>query len=178
MEKNNISDTAQNLKNYILRYFRDVIDKQTWSDMGSVSEKTLRMALLELSCDLGYPPCVNRASQLFSEWVASNRTNSYKNTILYALTCSKDAEKLAKLIALGMEGEVIRTQDLPALIVAIARNPVGKALTWNFIRKNWKKLLEKFELGSTAITRILMGTTGDFSSKRELEEVRFVHYLP
>ncbi|KAJ8417534.1 hypothetical protein AAFF_G00223770 [Aldrovandia affinis] len=40
MEKNNISDTAQNLKNYILRYFRDVIDKQTWSDMGSVSEKT------------------------------------------------------------------------------------------------------------------------------------------
>ncbi|KAG7481392.1 hypothetical protein MATL_G00066270 [Megalops atlanticus] len=206
MERKNITDTAENLKNYILWYFKDVIDKQTWSDAGSLSERRLRTDLLQLSCDLGYPPCVERASQLFREWVTSNGTkslptdvlrpvylvgaqstenwnfllNAYKqslsssdkNKILFALTRSKDAEKLAKLIDLGMEGEVIRTQDLPALIVTVAQNPVGQALTWNFVQKNWNKLLEKFHVGSSAIRGIIMGTTGHFSSEKELEEVK------
>ncbi|KAJ8380418.1 hypothetical protein SKAU_G00011960 [Synaphobranchus kaupii] len=206
MERQNFSDTAENLKSYILRYFKDVIDKQTWSDEGSVSARSLRTELLEFSSYLGYPPCVKRASQLFSEWITSNGTksvptdvlrpvyvvgaqdttnwnfllsaykhslsSSHKKKILYALTFSKDPDKLARLIDLGMEGEVIRTQDLPSLIVTIARNPVGQALAWNFVRKNWKQLLEKFHLGSSAFRGILTGTTGHFSSKRELEEVK------
>ncbi|XP_064152815.1 endoplasmic reticulum aminopeptidase 2-like isoform X1 [Anguilla rostrata] len=206
MERQNISNTAENLKNYILWYFKDVIDKQSWSDEGSVSERRLRAELLELSCDLGYPPSVERASQLFRDWLASNGTksvptdvlrpvyqvgaqdarnwnfllsayksslsSSYKSKILYALTSSKDPGKLSRLIDLGMEGEVIRTQDLPSVIVTISRNPAGQALAWNFVRKNWKRLLEKFHLGSSPFRGILKGTTGHFSSKRELEEVK------
>ncbi|KAI1900318.1 hypothetical protein AGOR_G00048740 [Albula goreensis] len=206
MERKNNTDTAENLKKYILWYFKDVIDKQTWSDTGSVSERRLRSELLELACDLGYTPCVSRASQIFNEWVASNGTrslptdilrpvfltgaqdeenwnylleayknslySSYKSKILYALTNCKDAERLAKLIDLGMEGEVIRTQDLPSLIVTISRNPAGQALAWNFVRQNWQKLLERFHVGSSSFRGILKGTTGHFSTKSELEEVK------
>ncbi|KAG9355081.1 hypothetical protein JZ751_001794 [Albula glossodonta] len=81
MERKNNTDTAENLKNYILWYFKDVIDKQTWSDTGSVSERRLRSELLELACDLGYTPCVSRASQIFNEWVASNGTRRYESLI-------------------------------------------------------------------------------------------------
>uniref|UniRef100_A0A8C0JAB5 Aminopeptidase n=1 Tax=Chelonoidis abingdonii TaxID=106734 RepID=A0A8C0JAB5_CHEAB len=95
-----------------------------------------------------------------------------KNKILYALTTSKDCEKLTKLIELGMEGEVIKTQDLAALLHAVARNPEGQGLAWNFVRKNWNKLLKKFELASFSIRTIIVGTTSHFSSKDKLEEVK------
>lgn len=206
MGKQNGSSTAENLKNYILWYFKDVIDKQTWSDEGSGSERKLRAGLLEFSCVLGYPPSVQRASQLFSDWLASNGTrsvpadvlrsvylvgaqdttnwnlllniyksslsSSYKSKILYALTSSKDPDKLARLIDLGMEGEVIRTQDLPSVIVSIAQNPAGQTLAWNFVRKNWEQLLKKFHVGSLPFRGILKGTTEIFFSERELEEVK------
>uniref|UniRef100_A0A8C9TKW0 Aminopeptidase n=1 Tax=Scleropages formosus TaxID=113540 RepID=A0A8C9TKW0_SCLFO len=209
MEKMNIPDTAAKLKNYILWFFKDVIDKQTWNDDGSLSERKVRAELLELACDLGYPPCVEKALEMFKQWVSSNRTMSVptvvlrpvylvgaqhtdnwnfllqaysqslssaeKKKILFALTCTRDPEKLSKLIELGMEGEVIRTQDLPAVIITIARNPVGQVLAWNFVQKNWKKLLEKFQLGSSPIRGILSGTMSSFASKHGLKEVRFIH---
>ncbi|KAK1176498.1 endoplasmic reticulum aminopeptidase 2-like isoform X1 [Acipenser oxyrinchus oxyrinchus] len=206
MDRRGISDVADGLKRYILQYFKSVIDKQTWSDGGSVSEKRLRTELLGLACVLGYPPCIEKANQLFTSWVNSNGSVSLptdvlrtvyligaqtsegwnqlleyyrvslsateKNKILSALTQSRDTDKLTKLIDLSMEGEVIKTQDLAAVIATISRNPAGQALAWNFVRNNWSKLLEKFHLGSSSIRALISGTTSHFSSKEELEEVK------
>lgn len=51
--------------------FRDLIDRQEWADSGSVSERVLRSYLLLFGTVRNYPPCVERASQLFNEWRAS-----------------------------------------------------------------------------------------------------------
>lgn len=59
---------------YILQYFRNVIDKQTWSDEGTVSDRRLRSELLSLVCDLGYSPCVEKAKRFFKSWMNSNGT--------------------------------------------------------------------------------------------------------
>uniref|UniRef100_A0A8D1TBB0 Aminopeptidase n=1 Tax=Sus scrofa TaxID=9823 RepID=A0A8D1TBB0_PIG len=95
-----------------------------------------------------------------------------KNKILYALSTSKHQEKLIKLIDLGMEGKVIKTQDLASLLYAIARNPKGQQLAWNFVKENWTHLLERFELSSFPMRIIISGTTSHFSSKDELQEVK------
>lgn len=42
-----------------------------------------------------------------------------------------------------MEGKVIKTQDLASLLHAIARNPQGQQLAWNFVRENWTHLIKK-----------------------------------
>ncbi|KAK6492484.1 endoplasmic reticulum aminopeptidase 2-like isoform X1 [Huso huso] len=222
IEKRNITDVAQNLKaclnhtacvqNYILQYFKAVIDKQTWSDEGSVSDRRLRSEVLGLACDLGYPPCVKKAHQLFTDWVESNSTQvlglvlflptdvietvysigaqsaegwayllekyqvsmsgAEKNKILGALTSSKDTGKLLRLLELGMEGDVIRTQDLSTVIYSVSRNPIGHFLAWDFVKKHWSELVEKFHLGSFCIRNIIIGTTAQFSSREELEEVK------
>ncbi|XP_058852536.1 endoplasmic reticulum aminopeptidase 2-like [Acipenser ruthenus] len=206
IEKRNITDVAQNLKNYILQYFKAVIDKQTWSDEGSVSDRRLRSEVLGLACDLGYPPRVKKAHQLFTDWVESNSTLSLptdvietvysigaqsaegwayllekyqvsmsgaeKNKILGALTSSKDTGKLLRLLELGMEGDVIRTQDLSTVIYSVSRNPIGHFLAWDFVKKHWSELVEKFHLGSSCIRNIIIGTTAQFSSREELEEVK------
>ncbi|MBN3271087.1 ERAP2 aminopeptidase, partial [Polyodon spathula] len=200
IEKRNITD------NYILQYFKAVIDKQTWSDEGSVSDRRLRSEVLGLACDLGYPPSVKKAHQLFVDWVESNSTLSLptdvietvysvgaqsaegwayllekyqvsmsgaeKNKILRALTSSKDTGKLLRLLELGMEGDVIRTQDLSTVIYSVSRNPIGHFLAWDFVKKHWSELVEKFHLGSFCIRNIIIGTTAQFSSKEELEEVK------
>uniref|UniRef100_A0A8C4I353 Aminopeptidase n=1 Tax=Dicentrarchus labrax TaxID=13489 RepID=A0A8C4I353_DICLA len=183
-----------------------VINQQTWSDSGSVSERRLRSDVLSLACHLDDPPCLDRARQSFKDWLQSNGTlnlptdvaetvysvgaqddhgwasllHTYnislsaaqKNKILFALTCSRDANKLQRLLELGLEGKVIRSQDLSSLILMVARNPQGHHLAWNFVKKNWDTLVEKFQLGSFCIRNIIIGTTGQFSSPEELADVQ------
>lgn len=62
---------------YILRSFRAVIDQQTWTDLGSVSERRLRSEILSLACHLNDPGCVQRARQSFNDWLLSNYTLKY-----------------------------------------------------------------------------------------------------
>lgn len=49
-----------------------------------------------------------------------------------------------RLLELGLEGKVIRSQDLSTLILMVARNPRGHHLAWNFVKKNWDTLVQKF----------------------------------
>uniref|UniRef100_A0A8C7ZMU3 Aminopeptidase n=1 Tax=Oryzias sinensis TaxID=183150 RepID=A0A8C7ZMU3_9TELE len=100
-------------------------------------------------------------------------SEAQKNKILQALTSSRDTEKLQRLLQLGLEGKVIRSQDLSSLILMVARNPKGHYLAWNFVKKNWDELVEKLVfLGSFSIRHILIGTTGQFSSPDDLIEVQ------
>ncbi|KAM7147545.1 endoplasmic reticulum aminopeptidase 2 isoform 1-T2 [Molossus nigricans] len=206
MNRRNISDVTENLKHYLLQYFKPVIDMQSWSDEGSFWDRLLRSTLLKLACDLNHAPCIRKATELFSQWVESSgklsiptdvlkivytvgaqttagwnylleqyersMSGAEKNKILYALSTSKHQEKLMKLIELAMEGKIIKTQNLAALLQAIARNPKGQQLAWNFVRENWTQLLKKFDLGSFAIRFIISDTTSHFSSKDELQEVK------
>lgn len=73
--------TVSPLQDYIVNLFRDLIDKQEWSDSGSVSERVLRSYLLLFGCFRNYPPCVTKATRLFNEWKDSDGTmRSVKKT--------------------------------------------------------------------------------------------------
>uniref|UniRef100_A0A9J7XKK3 Aminopeptidase n=1 Tax=Cyprinus carpio carpio TaxID=630221 RepID=A0A9J7XKK3_CYPCA len=193
------------LQTYILQYFRDVIDKQSWSDDGMVSDRRLREEVLSLACDFDYPPCLEKAKHLYNSWVESNGAISLptdvsetvymvgaqddsgwayllekygvsmceteKSKFLSALASSKDSEKLSRLLQLGINGTLIKTQNLPSLIYLVAKNPVGHFLAWDFVKKHWDELVEKFPLGSFGIRNIIVGTVTQFSSTEELREV-------
>ena len=59
------------VQTYILRFFGDVIDRQTWEDKGSVTERHLRSEVISLACDLGHAPCLRQANQRFADWLHS-----------------------------------------------------------------------------------------------------------
>uniref|UniRef100_A0A8C2GZU5 Aminopeptidase n=1 Tax=Cyprinus carpio TaxID=7962 RepID=A0A8C2GZU5_CYPCA len=194
-------------RNIIFRDFLsgDVIDKQSWSDDGMVSDRRLREEVLSLACDFDYPPCLEKAKHLYNSWVESNGAISLptdvsetvymvgaqddsgwayllekygvsmceteKSKFLSALASSKDSEKLSRLLQLGMDGTLIKTQNLPSLIYLVAKNPVGHFLAWDFVKKHWDELVEKFPLGSFGIRNIIVGTVTQFSSTEELREV-------
>uniref|UniRef100_A0A8C9V2P5 Aminopeptidase n=1 Tax=Scleropages formosus TaxID=113540 RepID=A0A8C9V2P5_SCLFO len=200
MEKRDMEDLEKQMKGYIVNLFRDLIDLQSWTNDGSVSERRLRSYLLLFACVRGYQPCVDKATALFVKWKKSNGTmslpsdvslavyfvgarspegwdflfetyrhslyTSLKFQIKAALTSSPLTEKLRCL-----EGDVVKTQDLPSVLVSVSKNPKGYKHAWDFLRANWDRLVKKFELGSQTIANIVTEVTGSYSTKEMLEEV-------
>uniref|UniRef100_A0A8C3BX85 Aminopeptidase n=1 Tax=Cairina moschata TaxID=8855 RepID=A0A8C3BX85_CAIMO len=206
MEKRDMDDTEKQLKEYIVNLFKDLIDKQLWSDDGSVSERMLRQSLLLFACVRRYQPCVDKAEEYFLKWQKSNGTLSLpadvktavyavgaqtsegwdfllskyrqhsfsidKSRIELALSFTRNKDKLQWLLDQGLRGDIIKTQDLPHIIVYVARNPSGYQLAWMFLKENWEKLVEKFELGSSSIATIVTGVTNQYSTRLQLAQVK------
>ncbi|XP_058512247.1 endoplasmic reticulum aminopeptidase 1 isoform X2 [Ochotona princeps] len=206
MEKREMSEVENQFKAFLIRLLQDLIDRQTWTDTGSVTERMLRSQLLLLACVRKYQPCVQKAEGYFSRWKDSNGTLSLpvdvtlavfavgaqntegwdflyhkyqsslssteKSQIEFALCTSQDQEKLQWLLDHSFKGDVIKTQEFPHILSMIGRNQVGYLLAWKFLRENWDKLVQKFELGSQSIAHMVMGTTNQFSTRARLEEVQ------
>ncbi|XP_026799508.3 endoplasmic reticulum aminopeptidase 1 [Pangasianodon hypophthalmus] len=206
MEKRNMAALEHQLKAYLVNLFQRLIDTQTWSDEGSVSERILRNYLLLFACVRRYAPCVSTAQDLFLRWKESGgnmrlpadirlvvytegaRTEegwdflmemyrytmypSEKSQIKAALTYSPLAHKLEWLMERGLEGDVLKTHELPSLVISVSKNPNAYKLAWNFLRANWQELVKKFDLGSSSVSRMVVGVTNQYSTKEMLEEVR------
>lgn len=206
MEKRDMNEVETQFKSFLIRLLSDLIDKQTWTDEGSVSERMLRSQLLLFACVRKYEPCVRRADGYFREWKEANGnlslpddvtlavfavgaqttegwdflyrkyqsslSSNEKNQIEFALCTSQNKEKLQWLLDQSFKGDTIKTQEFPGILRAVGRNPVGYPLAWQFLRENWNKLVEKFDLGSSSIAYMVMGTTNQFSTRARLEEVK------
>ncbi|XP_062924659.1 endoplasmic reticulum aminopeptidase 2-like isoform X2 [Mobula hypostoma] len=203
--KRNITDVATNLKNYILKFFKHLIDKQSWDDAETMSDPLLRTKLLKAACDLEYHPCVQKASDYFNQWRTSNGTMKLptdvtdiiysvgaqssdgwdylltkymqsfsvaeESKIISALASSRNPDKLARLLELGLQGDNTKVQNLVLALRAVSWNPYGQLLAWNFVKENWNKLIEIFQLDSFTVQEFIIGPASQFSSKEELKEV-------
>uniref|UniRef100_A0A8C4HLJ0 Aminopeptidase n=1 Tax=Dicentrarchus labrax TaxID=13489 RepID=A0A8C4HLJ0_DICLA len=204
MEKRDMAALENQMKGYIVDLFRGLIDRQEWTDSGSVSERVLRSYLLLFGCVRNYPPCVTKATQLFNKWRESDgnmslpvdvtmavfvigaRTPegwdflfekyrsslqmSVKSRLKSAMAVTPLQDKLKWWQSL--HGEVMKTQDLPDVIVSVSRNPRGYKLAWDFFRANWHTLIKKFDLGSHTISYMVTGVTSQYSTREMLIEVR------
>lgn len=43
----------------------------------------------------------------------------------------------------GLRGDIIRTQDLPFIVVFVAKISSGYHLPWTFLKEIWEKVVEK-----------------------------------
>lgn len=206
MEKRDMAVLENQMKGYIVDLFRGLIDKQQWTDSGSVSERVLRSYLLLFSCVRNYEPCVTKATELFNKWKESDGTMSLpvditmavfvigarspdgwdfllekyrhslqmsvKSRMKTAMTVSPLKDKLKWMMAESLRGEVMKTQDLPDVIVSVSRNPHGYKLAWDFLRANWDTLIKKFDLGSSIVSYMVNGVTNQYSTREMLDEVK------
>ncbi|OCU02291.1 endoplasmic reticulum aminopeptidase 1 isoform X2 [Xenopus laevis] len=85
MERRDMQEVENQMKNYILNLFRKLIDAQSWTDEGSVSERMLRSSLLLFACVRKYQPCVQKAEEYFKRWQESNGTISLPRDVALAV---------------------------------------------------------------------------------------------
>lgn len=206
MEKRDMPVLENLMKGYIVELFRGLIDRQEWTDSGSVSQRVLRSFLLLFACVRNYTPCVEKAMQLFNKWKESDgkmslpvdvtmaifvvgaRTPegwdflfekyrqsmqmSVKSRMKTAMAVSPLRDRLIWMLEQSLDGSVMKTQDLPDVLVSISRNPRGYKLAWDFLRDNWHTLIKKFDLGSHTVSYIVTGVTNQYSTREMLDEVR------
>uniref|UniRef100_A0A8C5HW04 Aminopeptidase n=1 Tax=Gouania willdenowi TaxID=441366 RepID=A0A8C5HW04_GOUWI len=178
-------------QSFIVDLFRRLIDRQEWTDSGSVSERMLRSYLLLFACVRNYAPCLTKATQLFQQWKDSDGEMSLPVDVSMAVfvigvrtpegwdfLCSSSPSHLLiffvclfRMMEESLRGEVMKTQDLPGVVISISKNPHGYKLAWDFLQANWEKLIEKFELGSTSVSRMVTDVTNQYSTREMLDEV-------
>ncbi|NWH74544.1 ERAP1 aminopeptidase, partial [Piaya cayana] len=95
-----------------------------------------------------------------------------REDIKLALSLGRSEDKLWWLMDQSLHGDTIKTQDLPLIIVSVAKTPHGHRLAWMFLKENWEKLVEKFELGSNALASIVTGVTSQYSTRSQLAQVK------
>ena len=90
--------------------------------------------------------------------------------VLSALTDFQDARLLTKTLNLLISGEV-RSQDVYIVLGGIAANPVGRDLTWQFMKENWDAFRKMYEKGKL-MARMISPVCGPLASFADEEDVR------
>ncbi len=77
-----------------------------------------------------------------------------KNRLGRALGAFRKPAILQKSLAFSLSNNV-RPQDSPSIIVSAWVNPYGREVAWKFVKKNWKKLLERYGEGGHMLPRLI-----------------------
>jgi aminopeptidase N len=76
--------------------------------------------------------------------------------------------KQTLLFALSPE---VRLQDRNSVFASLLGNPVGRSLAWEFIQKNWKKLVAEYGEGGHLLAR-LVKPLGSFTDKKDGDSIK------
>ncbi|KAJ3603579.1 hypothetical protein NHX12_028324 [Muraenolepis orangiensis] len=177
MEKRDMKALENQMKGYIVELLRTLVDRQEWTDSGSVSERMLRSRLLLFACVRDHPPCVERARRLFSDWKDSDGNMSLPSDVSLAVFAvgARTAEGWDYLYEMyGRSPDTsVRSCIKTALCISplkdklqlVSRNPHGYKLAWDFLRANWHTLIKKFEEGSSSIARMVQDFFGSLTEE-------------
>ncbi|KAH8408130.1 hypothetical protein KR222_009660 [Zaprionus bogoriensis] len=121
--------------------------------------------------------CYKAVLQDGNEAIFDEMLTLYRNTDLHeeqdrisrALGCIGDVKLLRRVIDFAMSGEV-RAQDSVFVIVAVAVNPHGRDMAWEFFKENHKLLLEQYQSGFL-LTRLIKYLIENFASEERAREV-------
>ncbi|XP_030380282.1 puromycin-sensitive aminopeptidase [Scaptodrosophila lebanonensis] len=131
--------------------------------------------------------CYKAVLQEGNEKIFEEMLQLYRSTDLHeeqdrisrALGCIGDTKLLRRVIDFAMSGEV-RAQDSVFVIVAVAINPKGRDMAWEFFKENNKRLLEQYQ-GGFLLARLIKYLIENFASEekaREVEEFFKVNQFP
>jgi puromycin-sensitive aminopeptidase len=105
------------------------------------------------------------------------KTPQDEERYLYALGAFKHKDLLEQTLERTINGEV-RTQNGPYLIRSVMLNNAGRDLTWEFVKKNWKTLMDRFPANTQP--RMMEGITGlvDKNLEKDVEAFLKDHPVP
>ncbi|XP_065362335.1 puromycin-sensitive aminopeptidase isoform X2 [Calliphora vicina] len=109
---------------------------------------------------------------IFEEMLSLYRSTDLheeQDRISRALGCIGNVDILRKVIEFAMSGEV-RAQDSVFVIVAVAVNPKGRDMAWQFFKDNNQKLLEQYQ-GGFLLARLIKYLIENFASEERALEV-------
>ncbi|OFW10538.1 MAG: hypothetical protein A3H27_08790 [Acidobacteria bacterium RIFCSPLOWO2_02_FULL_59_13] len=81
------------------------------------------------------------------------------------------SEALLKKVLQFSLSEQVRPQDTPIALSGAATHPLGRALAWKFLKKNWKTFVERYHGGGIGLLSRQISITSGFATRSHWEEV-------
>lgn len=120
-------DMAYRLKKRLVDLLNKLIDKQTWSYEGSLTEQELRSLLLKLSCSFEQENCIGNATELFNHWMNGTRLPPSVMGIVFKVGARTEEgwEYLLRMYSVSLsEAEKMK------MLEALANTDHGEKLIW------------------------------------------------
>ncbi|KAK2575060.1 hypothetical protein KPH14_008800 [Odynerus spinipes] len=98
--------------------------------------------------------------------------SSEKLKLMRGLAGIKESWILSKFITIAKDENYVRAQDLFSCLTAIASNPVGTPLVWDWVRGNWEFLVQRYTLNDRYLGQLIPGITKTFATETKLNEMK------
>ncbi|VEN41546.1 unnamed protein product [Callosobruchus maculatus] len=95
---------------------------------------------------------------------------SEKNIILDALGCTKEKWLLSRYLDSLTAGSSIRVQDADKVFSSVAANPDGMPIAFDFLRKNWNALLNRYGDGFSIVAKMIRSLATHMNTEFQLSE--------
>ncbi|XP_063975639.1 puromycin-sensitive aminopeptidase isoform X2 [Diachasmimorpha longicaudata] len=92
-----------------------------------------------------------------------------KDRILRAMGAIRNEELLTKVLEFSMSDEV-RAQDTIFAIISVSMNSKGRIMSWEFFKRNWAILMDRYS-GGFLLARLIKHITENFSSEEKAVEI-------
>lgn len=106
-------------------------------------------------------------------WTAyeASQVSSEKIRLLYGMAQTREVWLLSRYLEFCKDESKIRSQDFFNVIQYIADNSVGNPLAWDWVRKNWEYMVERFGTSNRYLGRLVPSITEFYSSELKLKEM-------
>ncbi|XP_064115925.1 aminopeptidase N-like [Macrobrachium nipponense] len=100
---------------------------------------------------------------------AHSNVGSEKEQLLSAMGCTRNQHLLLRYLEMAFTANSgIRKQDIKRVFGAVASNPAGISVAWNFVRENWNVIHDYFD---KIVVHLIKDSTRDFNSPQDLQQV-------
>jgi puromycin-sensitive aminopeptidase len=101
----------------------------------------------------------------FKQRFKNARTPQEEQRYLFSLANFRDLELLQQTMEMTLNGEV-RTQNAPFLMNSLLANPVARYQAWDFVRKNWDVMVQRYP--DSALPRMCEAISGLLDRQEEV----------
>jgi puromycin-sensitive aminopeptidase len=143
---------------------RSMYDK--YKKDNSVCDSNIVPALISILAHAGDSKLYEEFYQEFK----NAKTPQEEQRYLFALAGFRDESLLKQTLEKGINGDV-RSQNAPYLVQSVMMNVAGRALAWEFFKKNWDTMVRLYP--ENAIPRMCEGVTSLVSTQWEPEVKKF-----
>ncbi|GAB6025285.1 hypothetical protein CHUAL_010702 [Chamberlinius hualienensis] len=89
-----------------------------------------------------------------------------------ALGASQDPWILSQYLEYSLQRDKVRPQNTYIVLRSVYWNPIGRDMTWRFVKSNWEKLVEMFGIGSFTMANIISDMTSRFNTRFDYLDVK------
>jgi len=135
----------------------------------------IRRIVYGLSLAGGGRPIFDKLLKLYAE----SDLQEEQDRILRSLGSSTDVSILKDALNFSI-GSQVRSQDSVGGIVAVGANPLGRELTWEFVKTNWSSLSDRYQ-GGFLLNSLIKESISYFSTeakKKDVENFFATHPMP